>query len=151
MSAPTMKPNHWYLTWIIMTSLLLAILGTMACKRSASEIHEVTNEHAGTTNGEHEEFSIDSSSGLVQAKGINLVKANCLNCHSSKMILQNRASRQGWEGMIRWMQEKHRLWDLGSNEGEILDYLAQHYAPDESNGRRQNLAQIQWYNLVIKQ
>ena len=48
--------------------------------------------------------------------------------------------------MIRWMQETQNLWDLGTNEELILDYLAKHYAPDEA-GRRPNLPSPTWYVL----
>ena len=44
------------------------------------------------------------------------------------------------------MQETQNLWDLGSGEEIIVNYLATHYAPTEK-GRRQNLADIEWYEL----
>jgi hypothetical protein len=36
------------------------------------------------------------------------------------------------------MQRTQGLWDLGEDEGIVLDYLATHYAPDE-RGRRDYL------------
>jgi CxxC motif-containing protein (DUF1111 family) len=78
--------------------------------------------------------------------GFNQVKASCLACHSSKLITQNRATRDGWKKMIRWMQETQNLWDLGPNEDIILDYLAKNYAPEET-GRRAQLTDIEWYVL----
>jgi hypothetical protein len=48
--------------------------------------------------------------------------------------------------MIRWMQATQNLWDLGANEGIILDYLAKHYAP-QNTGRRAPLTDITWYEL----
>lgn len=90
--------------------------------------------------------SIDVATGLVADKSLPLVKANCINCHSAKLITQNRATREGWKSMIVWMQQTQKLWDLGDHEDEILDYLAEHYAPDEV-GRRKNLENIEWYDL----
>jgi len=90
--------------------------------------------------------SLDMVTGLVVDDALPLVKGNCIGCHSAKLITQNRASREGWKSMIVWMQETQKLWDLGENEDEILDYLARHYAPEEV-GRRENLQNIQWYDL----
>jgi len=52
--------------------------------------------------------------------------------------------------MIRWMQETQNLPDLGEKEAPILDYLAEHYAPEDT-GRRPNLdlASIEWYILEL--
>ena len=85
-------------------------------------------------------------SGLKANDGYLLVQANCTPCHSAKLITQNRATRDGWLSMIRWMQKKQNLWELGENEDKILDYLAANYAP-ENKGRRENLRDIEWYTL----
>ena len=61
-------------------------------------------------------------------------------------MLQNRATREGWEEMIRWMQETQKLWDLGPTEDKILDYLATYYAP-ENKGRRAQLVVDEWYEI----
>lgn len=90
--------------------------------------------------------SIDQATGLIVDSSLPLVVGNCTGCHSAKLITQNRATREGWKSMIVWMQETQKLWDLGENEDEILDYLAEHYAP-EQEGRRENLQNIEWYNL----
>ena len=60
---------------------------------------------------------------------------------------QNRATRDGWRNLIRWMQKTQKLWDLEENEERILDYLAKNYAPTEG-GRRTPLKDIQWYFLT---
>ncbi|MDF9798457.1 hypothetical protein OKW21_003720 [Catalinimonas alkaloidigena] len=90
--------------------------------------------------------SIDQATGLVVDEALPLVIGNCTGCHSAKLITQNRASREGWKSMIVWMQETQKLWDLGENEDQILDYLAEHYAAEQT-GRRKNLQNIQWYDL----
>lgn len=92
------------------------------------------------------ENGIDVESGFVAEGEYLLVKQTCTACHSAKLVLQNRASREGWEEMIRWMQETQKLWDLGDTEGPILDYLARHYAP-EKKGRRVNLVVDEWYEI----
>lgn len=90
--------------------------------------------------------SIDQFSGLVVDEELPLVVANCTPCHSAKLIAQNQATREGWKHMVIWMQETQNLWDLGANEDKILDYLARHYAPEQT-GRRKNLETIDWYDL----
>ena len=89
----------------------------------------------------------DVASGLLDGKGLAVVKANCLGCHSAKLVTQNRFTREGWHQKIVWMQETQGLWDLGENEPIILDYLAEHYAPEERASRRQPLTNIKWYEL----
>lgn len=88
----------------------------------------------------------DVISGFVAEGEYELVVATCTACHSGKLVLQNRATADGWREMIHWMQETQNLWDLGENEDKIVEYLATHYAPEES-GRRKNLAveDEEWY------
>jgi len=97
------------------------------------------------------ENGVHVQTGLVYAPGFELVRANCTVCHSAKLVTQNRATREGWDQMIVWMQEKQGLWDLGSNKPIILDYLATHYAPIQK-GRRDNLdlAEVEWYILNLE-
>ncbi len=90
--------------------------------------------------------AIDSVSGLAIDENLALVRAQCTACHSAKLITQNAASREGWEQMIRWMQQEQGLWDLGANEPAILDYLSKHYGV-KKKGRRQPLTDIEWYPL----
>lgn len=90
---------------------------------------------------------IDPETGLVIAKDLILVKAHCTGCHSSKMITQFRATKEGWLDRIRWMQKTQKLWDLGEAEPAILAYLSTYYAPVKSPQRREPLQNIQWYKL----
>lgn len=83
---------------------------------------------------------IDPQTGLVLAPHYELVDQNCTACHSSKLIIQNRADREGWLAMIRWMQEKQGLWPLGTDEAKILDYLTANYGLTTSAYRRKPLA-----------
>ena len=77
---------------------------------------------------------------LKLGEGRSLVAAQCGLCHSLTLVAQNRADRQGWLDLIRWMQNKHGLWPLGELEAPVLDYLETHYAPTVS-GRRRPLAE----------
>lgn len=90
--------------------------------------------------------SLDAESGLIIDHGFMIVKSTCGACHSTKLVAQNKFSRDGWLEVIRWMQAKQNLWDLGENEVVILDYLEKNCAPQKS-GRRRNLAQVEWYDL----
>lgn len=115
----------------------------------------VKSENSGNTPGGEDDFDkvvngIHVQTGLIYAEGFEIVRGTCTACHSAKLVTQNRATRDGWIQMIRWMQETQGLWDLGKNEKTIVDYLAKHYAPEEV-GRRANLdiAAIEWYILEL--
>ncbi len=90
---------------------------------------------------------VDWKTGLKIGPHWQTVRAACTACHSAKLVTQNRATRQGWEDMLRWMQAEQGLPDLGANEDPILDYLSTYYAP-EPIGRRHNLEVEQWYDLT---
>jgi len=85
-------------------------------------------------------------SGFVNDDGVSQVIQNCTQCHSAKLVTQNRMSEEGWEATIVWMQETQNLWDLGSNQEKIVSYLAKNYGP-QRKGRRQNLTNLKWYEL----
>jgi CxxC motif-containing protein (DUF1111 family) len=92
----------------------------------------------------------DLETGLIQDKDLYMVKAQCTSCHSSKLIIQNHFTRDGWKQKIRWMQANHNLWDLGETEKQVLDYLEKHYAPTATVARRAPLKDIKWYKLDQK-
>lgn len=80
---------------------------------------------------------MDAETGLVIDQGFVIVKAYCTRCHSARLITQAGKTRAGWLDSIRWMQRTQGLWDLGSTENEILDYLAANYGlpPPGAPGR----------------
>ncbi len=80
----------------------------------------------------------DDKTGLALGPGVEVVSVQCTVCHSARLITQNRADRDGWLAMIRWMQESQGLWPLGAQEELILDYLATYYGA-KPGGRRQPL------------
>lgn len=92
------------------------------------------------------ENGIHVRTGFIDAPGLMETVNNCTNCHSSKLVIQNHMNKEGWVATIRWMQETQNLWDLGKNEEVIVDYLVTNYPPKEM-GRRENLNDIEWYNL----
>ena len=107
---------------------------------------EIASTAAPSAPSEDVVNGIHVPSGLIADDGYELVMGTCGACHSLKLVTQNRATKQGWLDMIRWMQETQKLWDLGDNEEKILNYLAKNYAP-ENKGRRENLTNIDWYVL----
>jgi len=92
------------------------------------------------------ENGIHVKTGLIEAKGLMTVVNNCTNCHSSKIIIQNRMDAERWNGTIKWMQETQNLWDLGKNQDVIVNYLVTNY-PIKDTGRRDILSNIDWYEL----
>lgn len=79
---------------------------------------------------------VDGSSGLIKNPGWELVRAHCGGCHSHALVTSQRADRQTWLDMIRWMQATQNLWQFPEDtEARILDYLAANYPP-QANRRR---------------
>jgi len=97
------------------------------------------------------ENGIHLRTGLHADPNLQTIIGSCTSCHSAKLIIQNKATREGWQEMIQWMQKSQGLQDLGSKEAIILDYLAKYYAPEEI-GRRKNLdiAAVKWYILELE-
>lgn len=92
------------------------------------------------------ENGIHLRTGLKDAEGLMTVVNNCTNCHSSKLIIQNRMSTENWNATIKWMQKTQNLWDLGKNQEVIVNYLVTNY-PVNAKGRRMVLKDIDWYTL----
>jgi hypothetical protein len=117
-----------------------------AFKSSAPDEEYVTVPQISEEDFDKIENGIHVRTGFVEGDGLMLVVNNCTNCHSAKLVTQNRMSKERWVATIRWMQETQNLWDLGNNEEAIVNYLATNYAPTDK-GRRQNLTDIEWYEL----
>ena len=92
------------------------------------------------------ENGIHVRTGLLDGDGLMLVVNNCTNCHSAKLVTQNRMTVDRWNVTIKWMQETQNLWDLGENHKRIVDYLVTNYPPI-AKGRRAVLTDIDWYEL----
>lgn len=110
------------------------------------KLPEATGTELSDADYDKIENGVHVRTGFVEGEGLMLVVNNCTNCHSAKLVTQNRMSKERWLATIRWMQETQNLWDLGGNEEPIVNYLATYYAPT-AKGRRQNLTDIEWYEL----
>ena len=92
------------------------------------------------------ENGIHLRTGFIDAPGMIETIQNCTNCHSSKLVIQNRMNAERWKSTIKWMQETQNLWDLGENETVIINYLVTNYPPKKV-GRRAALTDVDWYQL----
>ena len=95
-----------------------------------------------------ETVGISNQDLLAAGPGKDVVLRHCTGCHSAELIRQNRMDRERWVSNIKWMQETQGLWDLGTDEVIVLDYLSTYYSPTNI-GRRGNLnhEDIAWYIL----
>ena len=83
---------------------------------------------------------IDTDTGLVAAPGWEDVRAHCGGCHAYSVVTNQRANRDAWLDMIRWMQRTQNLWQIpDETETRILDYLGENYGPDEAARPRRAL------------
>lgn len=74
----------------------------------------------------------EESVELAPGPGGELVALHCAVCHSLKIVVDTRMSRQDWDDSITWMQKKHHLWEFGEeNRALILDYLEATQGPAE--------------------
>jgi len=79
---------------------------------------------------------VDESTGLIIDDNWQLVRIHCGGCHSHALVTGQRADRNTWEAIIRWMQATQNLWQFDeATENGILDYLASNYPPN-ANRRR---------------
>ena len=82
------------------------------------------------------EPDIDPFTGLKMTGDWQLVRANCVGCHSARLITQQSGSESHWLGLIRWMQEKQNLWQFEpETEQKIISYLAENYPPQADRRR----------------
>lgn len=82
----------------------------------------------------------DATTGLIKNSGWEQVRVHCGGCHSHALVTGQRADRNTWLDIIRWMQETQNLWQFQPEvEAQILDYLATNYPP-QPNRRRAPIA-----------
>ena len=83
-----------------------------------------------------DEPELDSFTGLKKAGDWELVRNNCVACHSARLITQQRGSKEQWLAMIRWMQKSQNLWQFDPDtEARIVGYLAEYYPPRDQSRR----------------
>ncbi|MEX0315788.1 MAG: monoheme cytochrome C [Allomuricauda sp.] len=138
-----------FFVFVIMAGFLVYVMidpTFSAFEKNDSENSYVSVPQENKADFDKIENGIHLRTGLAEGDGLMLVVNNCTNCHSAKLVTQNRMSKEQWSATIRWMQETQNLWDLGPNEEAIVSYLATHYAP-KKEGRRKNLRDVEWYHL----
>lgn len=83
------------------------------------------------------ELPTDPATGLVMDDNWQIVAAHCGACHSTRLVTQNRGSRETWLHMIRWMQDSQGLWPFNEpTETMLLDYLEKNYGPLAASRRQ---------------
>ena len=148
------KRIAFFAAFLTLFAIAFFVLKDTSFFSSKTDEERYVTPKVGINDPDHPDFDkiengIHLRTGFAEGEGLQLVINNCTTCHSAKLVTQNRMSKERWKATIRWMQETQNLWDLGPNEGAIVNYLATHYAPIEK-GRRQNLADIEWYELKEK-
>ena len=135
-----LKTNYQRITEIIFFLLLTA---TTAEAQPNIESEFKTLPKAGDVN-----FNSPTSEEIRRKRisSVMTVVNNCTNCHSAKLVIQNRMNKERWLATIKWMQETQGLWDLRDNQEIIVNYLVTNYPPIEK-GRRENLTNIEWYEI----
>ena len=82
------------------------------------------------------EPELDPTTGLKMTGDWELVRNNCVACHSPRLITQQRGTESNWLSIIRWMQATQNLWQFEPDtEARIVAYLAQNYPPEASRRR----------------
>jgi len=86
-------------------------------------------------------YETDPATNLVIDKGFDTVVENCLTCHPSDIIVDNRKKdRKSWLELIKKMQTTVCFLDLGpAAEKKILDYLEKHYTKTQKKELVPNL------------
>ncbi|MGB5321442.1 monoheme cytochrome C [Lutimonas sp.] len=140
------KSNKWILFGFIFTIglVLVSFIAYLLYFESNKEPENMVNEQAISDN--EIENGIHVRTGLKEGEGLMTVVTHCTACHSAQLIIQNRMNKERWNATIRWMQETQNLWPLGENQEVIVNYLVKNY-PVYSKGRRENLQNIEWYEL----
>jgi len=78
----------------------------------------------------------DLDTGLVIAEGWELVRENCVQCHSTAMVIQNAGSKSTWRSRLSWMVDTQGMAQLPAEvETAILEYLASHYGQKNATRR----------------
>lgn len=130
-----------------MKAILIAMLGAGIVFQSLPENMADLNNNNTLPTAWADTTKKDPETGLIVDENLYMVKAQCTSCHSTKLIIANRFTRDGWKQKIRWMQANHNLWQLGDAEKPVLDYLEKNYSPTASVARRAPLKDIKWYKL----
>jgi hypothetical protein len=58
------------------------------------------------------ENGIHHRTGSIDVEVLITVVNNCTNCHSAKLVVQNKMSAESWDTTIKWM---HRIQNLSKS------------------------------------
>lgn len=85
---------------------------------------------------EHKEIALDSLTGMKMTGDWELVRNNCIVCHSAQQFLRQKGTLVTWTEIVEWMQKDGGLWPLPPEvEKKILIYLTENYGPDDAYRR----------------
>ena len=107
----------------------------LRCHKSLLILITIALFSAGST-AFAQEPELDPFTGFKMSGDWELVRNNCIACHSTKLITQQHGSASQWLDIIRWMQEKQNLWQFDADtEEKIIAYLAENYPPQADRRR----------------
>jgi len=118
---------------VVAIALLLQVCGAAAADKPAASQPAAapkTFEQANKEAANKSKAAVQTFMGLKQTPGFEYVLANCIGCHSPRLIAQHHLSRKRWEETLVTMNKKHGLWKLSPDmKKRILDYLAENQGP----------------------
>lgn len=83
-----------------------------------------------------EEVPLDPVTGMKMTGDWELVRNNCIVCHSAQQFLRQKGTLVTWTEIVQWMQKDGGLWPLQPElEKKILGYLAANYGPSDAYRR----------------
>ena len=130
--------GHRFLACVKRAGRLIVIVALLACvgllvaadkpgsKLQAGKTFQQANNEAA----QKSKKPAQTIMGLKQALGVEYLIANCIGCHSPRLIASHHLSRKRWDETMVAMNKKHGLWKLSPEmKGKILDYLAENQGP----------------------
>ena len=73
----------------------------------------------------------DQWQGLPAGKGREEVFYNCVACHTTAIVQQQRLNRDVWSEVLQRMEGEMRMPKLSEQDRKlVLDYLAEHFGQD---------------------
>ncbi|NOY01074.1 MAG: hypothetical protein GXP30_15310 [Verrucomicrobia bacterium] len=106
---------------------LVVIISTMLlpmCLNAADETKQV------------KDIPLDPVTGMKMTGDWELVRNNCIICHSAQQFLRQKGTLVTWTEIVQWMQKDGGLWPLQPElEKKILSYLAGNYGPSDAYRR----------------
>ena len=80
---------------------------------------------------------LDPATGMKMGTDWEVVRNNCIACHSAQTFLRQRATEANWTSTLEWMQTNGGLPKLDpAVQSKIIKYLVTHYGPGASGTDR---------------